>query len=233
MRRLPAALLVLLLPVCPAVAWQPRTPSPVLVAAEQGMPLPLVPVAPVQEVPLTPLTPSPPPPAPGTPAPGIPAHAVPSPAVPAQQEAPAVVAPVVPAQQAPAPPGPTSPVPAPQEQQAAPSSPDAPQEQPAVPPPPWLPRPTATLILLDKISAQPQTVTVPVGRSVTFESLTIGVQACDVHPPDVPAESTVLLDITDSHPGMPAFHGWIVATVPAASMFEHPLYDVRLSGCAG
>jgi hypothetical protein len=117
-------------------------------------------------------------------------------------------------------------------QQAPPAEPPAAAPEQEVPPPPgWLPRAAANLVLLDKISAQPHSVTVPVGQSVTFGSLTIAVRACEVRPPDVPTDATAYLDITDAHPGMPGFHGWMFAAEPAVSMLEHPVYDVRLSGC--
>ncbi len=129
------------------------------------------------------------------------------------------------AAQEPAAPPPAAPEQAP-EQGHAPAPPPAPA-------PAWLPRPAATLILLDKISAQPRTVTVKVGESVPFGSLTIAVRACDVRPPDVAADAAAFLQITDRNPGMPGFTGWMLANEPAAAMLQHPLYDVRLAGCAG
>ena len=123
---------------------------------------------------------------------------------------------------------------------AAPPPPPAPgqeqapdQEQAEPPAPTWLPQAAAVLILLDKISAQPRTVTVKVGESTAFGALTIAVRACDVRPPDVPADAAALLEITDRNPGMPGFNGWLLAHEPAASMLQHPVYDVRLAGCAG
>lgn len=140
---------------------------------------------------------------------------------------PALAAPVrqTAAQQAATPQAPTVP--------AAPAPGAAPPQPQAPPPPAWLPRPAARLILVDKISAQPRTVTVKVGQSIRFGALTIAVRACDVHPPDVPADATAFLDITDSHAGMPGFRGWMFADEPAANMLEHPVYDVRLAGCSG
>ncbi len=112
--------------------------------------------------------------------------------------------------------------------------PAAAEPAPAQPPAPaWLPRPAATLILLDKIAARPNTVTVKVGGSVQFGSLTIAVRACDVRPPDVPEDAAAFLQIADSHPGMPGFSGWMLAGEPGVSMLQHPTYDVRLAGCAG
>ncbi len=118
----------------------------------------------------------------------------------------------------------------------APAQPAEPgQEQaPAAPPAPaWLPQPAARLILLDKIAAQPHTVTVKVGEQVVFGSLTIAVRACDVRPPDVAADAAAFLAITDRNPGMPGFNGWMLADEPAVSMLQHPVYDVRLVGCSG
>jgi len=54
-----------------------------------------------------------------------------------------------------------------------------------------------------------------------------------VRPPDQPADATAFLDIIDSHGGAPAFHGWMLLSDPALSMFAHPVYDVRLAGCQG
>lgn len=115
---------------------------------------------------------------------------------------------------------------------APPTAPAAAPEGPP-PPPPWLPQPAATLILLDKVSALPHTITVKAGQSAAFGSLTIAVRACDVRPPDMPADAAAFLDIADSHPGLPGFHGWMLSAEPAANMLEHPVYDVRLAGCAG
>ena len=119
--------------------------------------------------------------------------------------------------------------------QQVPAQPAAPGVSPvpgAAPPPPvWLPRGAAVLILLDKISAEPHTVTVKVGGSVTFGALTIGVTACAVRPPDQPEDATAFIVITDSHAGMAGFRGWIFADEPATDMFQDPVYDVRLAAC--
>jgi len=104
----------------------------------------------------------------------------------------------------------------------APESPQSPEQ-----PPPqnvWLPQKTADLIALDKVS-------VPVGQSAGFGSLTIDVRACLVRPPDQAADATAWLDITDSHPGSPQFHGWILLSAPGLSMLQHPVYDIRLADC--
>lgn len=120
---------------------------------------------------------------------------------------------------------------------AAQDAPAVPPQDEGVPPaeappaPEWLPQQGADLIALDKISARTAKLSLKVGQSATFGSLTITLRACDVRPPDRPPDATAWLDITDSTPDAPQFHGWLVKSDPAVSGFEHPAYDVRLAGC--
>lgn len=103
----------------------------------------------------------------------------------------------------------------------APSAPDA-----------WVPRTTADLVLLEKTRAQTSTVSVTVGQSTTFGSLTITLRGCVTRPPDLPQNSAAFLDITDSREGAaPVFHGWVLSNTPAVSQMEHPVYDLRLMAC--
>jgi hypothetical protein len=113
--------------------------------------------------------------------------------------------------------------------QGQPASP----EQTVPPPPnPWLPQGTAVLQALDKVNAQATTLTVKVGQTTTFGSLSIAVRACVVRPPNMPQDASAYLTITDSHPDQPGFKGWMLKSAPSLSMLEHPLYDVRVMGCA-
>jgi hypothetical protein len=117
---------------------------------------------------------------------------------------------------------------------AAVPPPEAPPAADAAPPPPaWLPRGGAALVLLDKISARLVSLQVRVGQTVNAGSLTIVVRACFVRPPDRPADAATFVDVTDAHAGEPAFHGWMLAGEPSVSMLQHPIYDLRLTGCIG
>lgn len=121
-------------------------------------------------------------------------------------------------------------------QQTAPPEPSpAPAPATPTPAPPlpnvWLAKPVAELMALDKVTARATPLTVRVGESARFGSLTIAVRACAVRPPDQPADATAFLDITDSHPGALPFHGWMIVSAPELSMLEHPIYDVRVVGC--
>ncbi|MFL5281008.1 MAG: DUF2155 domain-containing protein [Rhodopila sp.] len=96
----------------------------------------------------------------------------------------------------------------------------------------WVPAGTARLQALDKVNAQATALTVKVGQTAMFGSLTIAVKACVVRPPDQPADAAAYLDVTDSHPDSPPFNGWVLEQEPSASMMEHPIYDIRVAGCA-
>ena len=125
--------------------------------------------------------------------------------------------------------------------QQAPAGPDATdQTQPAPTQPPpaqterpntWVPATTVRLQALDKVNAQTAALTIKVGGSATFGSLTITAKACVVRPTDQPADAAAYLDITDSHPDSPGFDGWMLQDEPAVSMMQHPVYDLRVVGC--
>jgi hypothetical protein len=117
-------------------------------------------------------------------------------------------------------------------QAAAPDQPPTSPAPPSAPPPPaWLPRGTAELVVLDKVSARATPLTVKVGETVQVGPLSIGVRSCFVRPPDVPADSTAFLDVTSTTEGASGFHAWMIASAPAVSAMQDPVYDVRLTAC--
>jgi len=135
-------------------------------------------------------------------------------------------------------------------QQAAPRPPvaqPAPVPQPAPPPA----KPVAVLQGLDKVTARVSKLTIPVGQSANFGSLTINVDACIKRPPEEPPESSAFLRIID-HPPQPTtqgkavpspsdpfvaapdrvvFSGWMFASSPALHPLEHPVFDVIVLDC--
>lgn len=96
----------------------------------------------------------------------------------------------------------------------------------------WLPDSVAKLQALDKVNAQTADLTIKVGQSATFGSLTITVKSCLVRPSDQPADAAAYLDVTDSRPDSPGFNGWLLEDEPSVSMMQHPIYDLRVTGCA-
>jgi hypothetical protein len=111
--------------------------------------------------------------------------------------------------------------------QTPPATPPATVERPNV----WVPASVAKLEALDKVNAQATELTITVGQSATFGSLTIAVKACVIRPPDQPADAAAYLDVTDSHPDSPGFDGWMLEDEPSVSMMQHPIYDLRVTGC--
>lgn len=95
----------------------------------------------------------------------------------------------------------------------------------------WLQRDTADLVVLDKVNAKATPITLKVGQAADNASMSIALRACVARPPDLPKDSAAFFDIKDSRPGAPGFHGWMLANEPSVSMFQHPIYDVRLVAC--
>ena len=117
---------------------------------------------------------------------------------------------------------------------AAPEAPAAPPQDmtPQVGwPNKWQPAGSAKLQALDKVNAQVGNLTVRVGQTATFGSLSITVKACLVRPSDQPADAAAFVQVTDSHPEAPGFNGWMLANEPAVSMMQSPIYDLRVAGC--
>jgi hypothetical protein len=105
--------------------------------------------------------------------------------------------------------------------------PPAPVDRSAV----WLPAGIVKLQALDKVNAQTTALTIKVGQSATFGSLTILVKACVVRPTDQPADAAAFLAVVDNHPDTAGFDGWMLANEPSASMMQNPVYDLRVTGC--
>jgi hypothetical protein len=95
-----------------------------------------------------------------------------------------------------------------------------------------------TLMLrgLDKITGRPTDITAPIGKPVTFATLTITARYCYSTPPSEPPETSAFVQIEDHRPDQPArqvFSGWMYASSPGLNGMEHPLYDVWVIACRG
>lgn len=111
----------------------------------------------------------------------------------------------------------------------------APTAAPATPQYPdlWQPRQGAELVGLDKVSAHATPLSGGLGQPLAFGTLRVVVRACLVRPADQPADAAAFLEITDSTGAVPPFRGWVWAEEPERNVYEHPLYDLRLTGCRG
>ena len=95
----------------------------------------------------------------------------------------------------------------------------------------WVVKASADLILLDKIRGQPAPVSLKVGDSTEFGSLTIKLRSCYSRPPDQPADAAAFVEVSDARGSKDVFHGWLLADAPSVSQLEHPVYDLRLVAC--
>jgi hypothetical protein len=105
---------------------------------------------------------------------------------------------------------------------------------PATPDNVWLPKQSAEVAVLDKVSTRHDQFTIKVGGSGSFGALTIQVTSCVARPADKIQDAAAFLVLTtkDQAAGSaPIFSAWMFANEPAASMVENPVYDVRVVGC--
>jgi len=104
-----------------------------------------------------------------------------------------------------------------------------------------------TLRTLDKVTAITKDYDVKIGESLKFASLNIDVKHCEVKPPEAIPETFAFLQIfeppqlrtkereklTEEPEPIKLFSGWMLASKPAISALDHPVYDVWVIGCKG
>ena len=96
------------------------------------------------------------------------------------------------------------------------------------------PEPIEVLQGLDKITARVSRLEVPIGRIVSFGTLSIMVRDCQKSAPEERPENAAFLQIYDNRPGedpIRLFSGWMFSSSPVLSALEHPVYDVNLLDC--
>ena len=90
------------------------------------------------------------------------------------------------------------------------------------------------LQILDKITAQIETIEINVNDTYEYGSLRIEIHACYKRPPEEIPEDFVLLkifDILKKNYSDKVFQGWMISSSPSATPFEHPIYDVWVKDC--
>ena len=96
------------------------------------------------------------------------------------------------------------------------------------------PQPIAVLQGLDKISARVSRFEAPIGRAVSFGTLSLVVRDCEKSAPEERPENAAFIEIYENRPGeqpVRRFSGWMFSSSPALSGLEHPVYDVTLLEC--
>ena len=97
-----------------------------------------------------------------------------------------------------------------------------------------IPEPIAVMQGLDKITARVSRFEAPVGKAVTFGTLSIVVRDCQKSAPEERPENAAFIEISETKPGegkVQLFSGWMFSSSPALSALDHPVYDVNLLEC--
>jgi hypothetical protein len=97
-----------------------------------------------------------------------------------------------------------------------------------------VPMDTVVLRALDKITGRVSTLEVPVGKTARFGTLEITAWQCDEAPPEQRPESAAFLQIREVQPNENPeewFSGWMLASSPALSALQHPVYDLWVIAC--
>ena len=90
------------------------------------------------------------------------------------------------------------------------------------------------LQVLDKITSQINTIKINVNDTHEYGTLKIEIYACYKRPPEEIPEDFVLLKIFDTlneNNLEKVYQGWMISSSPAATPFEHPIYDVWVMEC--
>ena len=89
---------------------------------------------------------------------------------------------------------------------------------------------TATIGILNKITAKVLTVEIELGQDKSIYDLLISNKACHISLPEEKPLVAVYLLITDLKSNT-NFSGWMIKDLPSVSSLEHPLYDVWVMNC--
>ncbi len=92
---------------------------------------------------------------------------------------------------------------------------------------------------LDKVTATTEDYTVKVGEHLKYGSLDIAIQHCEKRPPEEIPETYAFLQIFDARTNgegekaeeVKLFSGWMLASSPALSSLDHPIYDIWVLDC--
>lgn len=98
----------------------------------------------------------------------------------------------------------------------------------------WQGRTQAVIRILDRLDSHVETLTVPVGGTGAYRSLSVAVQSCVSRPATLPADSAVQVHLSDTvDKTSKPFDGWLLAAEPSLNTYGSPLYDVRVVSCGG
>jgi len=136
-----------------------------------------------------------------------------------------------------------NPAPVDNAQPGAPGAAPAPAPGPSVPstadsmPPPatndWVPQKTASLGILDKVDGSTAALTIPVGGQSSVGDLLVDVLACVSRPAGEVPDDAVFVSIQPvvQSDGGPIFRGWMLRSIPGATVVGDASETFRVVGC--
>ncbi|MDR2526598.1 MAG: DUF2155 domain-containing protein [Rickettsiales bacterium] len=93
---------------------------------------------------------------------------------------------------------------------------------------------TVVILALDKLTSKSYKYRIKIGESVKFNRINITPLFCWKSLPDEFIENKALVRITGNDvdgSSREFFYGWFFSSSPSISVFEHPMYGVKLVNC--
>ncbi|MDE5615848.1 MAG: DUF2155 domain-containing protein [Alphaproteobacteria bacterium] len=92
----------------------------------------------------------------------------------------------------------------------------------------YIDRETAVVRIMNKAAGKAQTVTLPVGRRMSFEKLDLLVRSCKQTDPFQAEDFFMFIEISQD---AKIFSGWMSRNEPGNNPLQHPDYDLWLVRC--
>ena len=108
--------------------------------------------------------------------------------------------------------------------------------------------PGVHLRILNKVTSKKTDLKIPMNQSVQHQTLTLTPRSCFSHPPELPHEASLYIEIHNSktkNPLIPSsqasspkgvdsnkiYANWMFASAPAINSLDHPEYNVTVISC--
>jgi hypothetical protein len=89
--------------------------------------------------------------------------------------------------------------------------------------------------ILDKISSKNELVTLSIGEEIIYKDLAIKSMKCTNSEFDDNPEIKAYMQVRDltinNNDKVFIFNGWMFSSSPSIAPFDHPVYDIWLTGC--
>lgn len=97
----------------------------------------------------------------------------------------------------------------------------------------WVPQKTAALGVLDKVDGSTAAITIPVGGQATIGDLLVDVLACESRPAGEIPDDVIFVSIQPEvqSDGGPIFRGWMLRSLPGATVVGDASETFRVTGC--